>query len=798
MKFNGSFGDWLRQHRKALDLTQRDLADQAGCAEVTIRQIERGVRRPSRQIAERMADVLAIAPEERTAFMSFARRLTDKPPAVPIELSSSLPAHNLPPQPTMFIGREQELAQISKRLANPACRLLTLVGPGGIGKTRLALQAAVEHIGNFAHGVYFVALASVNSPDLIAPTIATALKISLHGAEDPGVQIVNFLRVKQMLLVLDNFEHLLGGSGLLTEILANAPAVKILVTSRERLNIQEEWGIALEGLRFPEARATDQIESYSAVQLFVQRAGQVQVSFSLDANIQPVIDICKATEGMPLGIELAATWLRVMSCKQIAAQIERSLDFLANPLRNVPERHRSLRAVFDHSWSLLAEDERMVLMKLSVFRGGFDLEAAEQVAGASLPTLARLVDKSLIRLGEAGRYELHELLRQYANDKLVESGEAEAVAHHHLAFFLKLAQQAETYLYGPHQETWFDRLELERDNLAAALARSLRQGEEEMGLCLVAALVWYWELRAHHYEGYSWCRRLLEITSNAPYSERAKVLAHIGWYARYFEGEEQAMAYVEEALALAREADNKGGIAWALGAVDEPRQVACRLEEALALFRAIGDEFGVSHMLRRRAWKAICQADYARAGLLLDEALALARKAGDKNATAWTLFLLGNLVWFSHHDTVRATALYQESLSLSQAIRDRGHLAYVQTMCGHVARVQGDCEIARARYMESLALVRDWGARDILFAECCAGLAGLAAAWGEPERAARLLGAAYARLSRGVKPPLSSPAEFDQDVSAVRALLGEAAFETAWAEGQAMSHDQAVAYALTS
>lgn len=795
MKFNGSFGDWLRQRRKALDLTQHDLADQIGCAEGTVRKIEGDARRPSRQIVERMADVLAIAPDERAAFMSFARRQVDKPPPVPL-ITASPPAHNLPPQPTPFIGREQELAQIAGRLANPVCRLLTLVGPGGIGKTRLALQAATEQIGHFAQGVYFVSLAPVGAPDQIASAIAGALKISFYGPEAPEVQIVGYLREKHVLLVLDNFEYVLGGIGLLSDILTSAPQVKLLVTSRERLNLQEEWVLPIDGLPFPDGQDSGPLDSYGAVQLFEQCAQRLQPNFSLASNAEAVIALCRAVEGMPLGLELAATWLRVMPCEQIVKQIEQSLDFLANPLRNVPERHRSLRVVFEQSWQLLPPTDQEVLMKLSIFRGGFDLEVAREVAAASVPALARLVDKSFLRLNDSGRYDLHELLRQNANDKLVESGQAGMVTHHHLVYFLKLAQQAEAHLYSPHQETWFDRLEVEHDNLTMALTRSLRDGEAAMGLCLTTALWWFWQLRAHHHEAYYWSRRFLEITNNVRSSERARVLIMAGQLASYFDDEEQGRAYVEEALGLAREVDDKRGIAWSLGAANIPD--ISRFEEALALFRALGDGWGIIHMLRRRAWIAIVQADYERAGLLLNEALALARKAGDKNATASTLFLLGNLVWFSRHDTVQATALYQESLSLSKTIRDRGLLAYVQIMLGHVARTQGDHEIARARYMECVALVREWGERDVLFADYCAGLGGLAASGREPERAAKLLGAAYARWSRNTKLTLSSPADFDQDVSAVRAQLGEAAFEAAWSEGQSMSHDQAVAYALTS
>ncbi len=540
------------------------------------------------------------------------------------------------------------------------------------------------------------------------------------------------------------------------------------------------------------------------MQLFVERARQVQPNFSLDEDAESVITICQLTEGMPLGLELAATWLRVMSCHQIAAQMDRSLDFLTTPLRNIPQRHRSLRAVFEHSWSLLSDIERNALADLSVFRGGFDQEAAEYVAGASLPILAGLVDKSLIRLRPSSRYDLHELLRQFAADKLAESGETAAVTERHLAFFSKLADEAEAHLYGPHQEAWFDRLELEHDNLGAALVWTLKEEKSEAGLRLAGGLGWFWELRSHFHEGYIWLERLLAIHSSAPTLVRVKALQFAGVCASNLGDNQHARKFCEESLALACETGDKRRIAWALGTLglyveltNNLNRAISHLEEALALFRTIGDAWGISHMLRRLGWMLTSYGDYEQARILLEEVLTLAREAADKNATAWALFILGNAVWLQSNGTShrQAMTLCEESLSLAREIHDKNLLAGVLVTLGRVARTQGDYQTAQTYFKDSLVVYGEMQGRSIWTAQVLALFAGLAHTQGKLEKAARLFGAIDNFLQEYFV-PFGIKASFDLDVVAVRTQLGEEAFVSAWAEGQAMTTEQAIAYAL--
>ncbi len=703
--------------------------------------------------------------------------------------------------PTTFVGRIDELTAISRLLGNPACRLLTLVGPGGIGKTRLALQAAADQTAFYPDGVYIVPLQSVTSTDLIPSAIASALKIIFYGTEEPRIQIINYLREKHLLLIIDNFEHLLDATDLLSEILAAALDVKILTTSRERLNLQEEWTLSVEGLPFPNDGTTDSLDNYSAVQLFVERARRVQSTFSLRENSDGVKAICQQVEGMPLGIELAASWLRVMTCQQIAAQMARSLAFLTTPLRNIPERHRSIRAVFEQSWNMLSVNEQAVLMRLSVFRGGFDLEASEAVAGASLITLASLADKSLIRLNAAGRYDLHELLRQYATDKLAEANETINTSNQHLLYFMKLAEDGEAHAYGSEQVAWYDRQEAEMDNLRAALIYSLSDGDIEMGFRMAAALRWVWEIRGHLNEGLTWIKELLPYREQITPSVRMKTLHRACEIAGNMRDHLQAYEWGAEALKLARAANDRWNIAWSLSAVayftefspyidTTTRQTM--LAESLALFRQLDDPFGLSHILRRSVHHALSGGDYRFTQLLLNEALSRDRAAGDKNAIAWELLLLGEILSGQHQKPAQIIATYRESISLFMEARDMQGASWVLGSLADFERSRGNKDEALAAYRESILLLRRLGLYDAA-AFPVSAVGTLIAAKGELAHGVSIMGAAYARLRKNNNQPSDMD---DRDLAILRIKLGEEAFAQAVAEGEAMTWERAVTYAL--
>jgi predicted ATPase/transcriptional regulator with XRE-family HTH domain len=797
MELPASFGVWLKERREQLGLTQAKLADCVGCSEITIRKIEADERRPSRQVAELLAGCLKITPEERPTFLKVARselRVDRLGKVTPVSLhpsqdrastlavsqaSSSLsaPRHNLPTPLTPLLGREHDLARIAGLLANSDCRLLTLVGPGGIGKTRLALEAAAKAVETFSDGVYFVSLAPLNTAEFMASAIAQALNLVLQGQASPTAQLLNYLRdiKRQALLVLDNFEHLLPATpagdaqaiSLVIDLLRQAPAVKLLVTSRERLNVQGEWAFEVQGLPAPPPDEFENLTTYSAVALFLHSARRSRAESEVTETEWPfVARICNLVEGLPLGVELAASWVRLLSCREIAQEIERSLDFLTISRGDAPARHSSLRVVFDYSWGLLSAEEQRVMRHLSLFRGGFEREAVEQVARTTLPVLSALMNKSLLRRNESQRYSLHELVRQYAQEQLHQPEERAEAHNRHLAYFAALAEEAERQLEGPEQVTWLERLEQEHDNLRAALGWAFEAPHErsepvEVGLGLASALFRFWQGRGHLREGCAWLERGLQGDASA--RVKAKALNILGWLINQQGQHDLATALLQESLALYRELADAKGVAYALD--------------------SLGDA----------AW---LQAEFQQAKAYYEESLALFRILDEAWMVGMSLCSLGRL-HLDHGELEPAANLLEEGLTVLRPLADQRGIALSLLNLGRVSLGRGDYERAAGQVKESLALFQALGNK-LDMADCFQVLASLARVRGQAGRTTRLWAVAGLVLESIGAPVLTtlSQAAYTEDMAFARRHLAEADLAVVWAEGRAMALDEAVAYAL--
>jgi predicted ATPase len=719
---------------------------------------------------------------------------------------------SIPTQTTPLIGRETELVEMGAMLENPACRLITIVGTGGIGKTRLALAAAAEQADVFTYGAAFVPLAAISSAQFLAPAILGALDVEPQGQRDRREQLLDYLREKELLLVLDNVEQFLvpdkseseGLTDLLAAILERAPGVTLLVTSRERLALPGEWMFDLPGLNYPPRELLNGIDAYSAVRLFMQRAGQVRRQFALaEGEARAVARICRLVEGLPLAIELAAAALRTRSCAAIARAIERNVAALAIELRAVPERHRSIWATFEHSWRLLSDEERQVFPRLSVFRGGFEEDAAAQVAQASPHLLASLVDKSLLRWDGVERYDMQELVRQYAGEKLQQASQADAMRRIHALYFLAFAETAEPNLTSSARGQWLKQLDQEHDNLRAALAWSQETVDAgETSLRLVGALFWFWFFRNYVSEGRSWAEGALTTASTSgPPRAWANALYSAGFLAFVQEDFAAARARLTESVERWQETQDRRGLAWALSNL---ALVLCNYEdysvaddlgaESVAILRELEDPWGLACVMYHFGNVAYKRGDYATARPRYEESLAFWRRVADPWGQAMPLYRLG-LIACKQGDYVSARRLLEESLALRRQAGHKYHILLSLSGLAEVALGQGNCQQAAACLAQSLALHQELGTNNRIgpleqFAQ-------VAAIQGRLECAVQLWGAAQAQRDLiGHRPLPGESLGNHHVVAAVRAQLGEEAFAAAWAEGRAMSMEQAIAYAL--
>jgi predicted ATPase/class 3 adenylate cyclase len=614
---------------------------------------------------------------------------------------------NLPAPRTTFVGRADELASIDRMLDESDCRLLTLVGPGGVGKTRLALEAAARRIDRYQHGVHFVPLVGVPAPDLLAAAVAESLQFqvdSAHSAVPAGDQLVDYLRERATLLVLDNFEHLLDARDLLTELIEQAPRIELLTTSRERLQVQSEWVLDLEGLEL--GNGNGHARESAAVRLFVDRARQVDNGYTLSDQERPHVErVCRLVNGMPLGIELAAAWASTLSCSEIADEIERNLGFLETTMHDVPQRHRSLRAAFDQSWRLLLDDERRVFSQLAVFRGSFARDAAAAVAGAGLTELHGLVSKSLVRRAELGRFELHELLRQYAAERLAaEHVELAEARERHARFYVGILDARAETLVGERMMEARDELRLELDNLRAAAGWAVTQWSDDDARAVLPSLERFFWAHSWH-EGSETFAQLVDLLESSPggspdVGDARDVLLSALAYQTYLGSalgyDEKRDAIARACLPVLRERGLKrelGVCLLALGTNDCYRDVyaesAANLEEAIEVARSVADQLVVAGSLSWLGFVRLLLDDLAGAREAFEECHVVSAELGGPLMLGFALSKLG-LLADAEGDYANAIDLHLEACEVFAGLGDQGGAGYTLSRASMSAYCLGD------------------------------------------------------------------------------------------------------------
>jgi len=778
-----SFGYWLRLRRKALDLTRDELAKRVGYSAATIRKIEDEERHPSVQVVERLAELFNIPQNERTVFLQFARGDWKSAPALSVEdapwraQSRSMPS-NLPATTTLLIGRTKEIADAREYLRKADIRLVTLIGPPGIGKTRLSMEAARAALTDFPDGVFFVALAPLDDPNLIAPALAQAL--GYVGAKNISTteQLKEGIADKSLLLVLDNCEHLIEDvASLVTELLSVCSRLKILTTSRESLRVAGEWLYSVPALDFPKEDLLVDMETASmfpALTLFTKRARAVRPDFVLDAeNIKIVSAICAHLDGLPLAIELIAARMRLMTPQALLERLNDQFILSADGMRAASARQKTLNNAISWSYNLLSAEEQRLFARLSVFSGGFTLEAAEAIFSKTVgeksvsELITLLLDKSLLQrtFDERGEimFTMLVTLQEFARARLRDNVEEVEIRNLHLAYFLALVEKTDQELRRANQLKWLQRLEVARDNLRTALDWAVETGQTEVALRLVRRLHWFWFVRGDHTEGRQWLGRVLALPDtpsfSEPYAEALTQIAHHTWVQI---GPEAARPYVEQALTYSQKHHDKHNIARALAYLglvltQENNFAAAQLplEESKKLFQEVRDEWGYAHAMISLGLGAYKQDDRVTALALHEAALAGFRKVGERYFEIVALRFLG-ILQVRQGDLAQGTAALHESLILAQEMGSKFEIAAVLSWLGEAAKYLGNP--ARAVHLY-------WASKNIFDS---------IGAWGRKE----------------------DEADFENDLAPCRAALGASAFVEAVKQGRALTMEQAIAYAL--
>ncbi len=665
---------------------------------------------------------------------------------------SSIVVHNLPHAVAPFVNRTREIAEITQRLNDPNCRLLTLVGPGGIGKTRLAMRVAANCVDQFDDGVYFAPLQPLDSPEFILSAIIDVVSPQSRSGSDLKHQFLQYLREKALLLVLDNFEHLLDGAELLTEILEAAPDVKLLVTSREALNLQGEWRYAVQGLHYPETTAAEQPEAYSAIQLFVERARQVRGDLSLVDEQAAVVRVCRLVEGMPLALELAAGWTKVLPTDEIASEIQRSLNFLSTSLRDVPQRHRSITAVFEQTWGRLTAEEQRVFRALSVFSGGFRREAAQAVVGVSMRVLSDLVDKSLLTREPNGRYQIHELLRQYAQmQPATTPDETFRIRDLHAAYYARFLDERNTDLNGGRQRGACLEIEADLDNIRAAWSWAVEHSMIEAIDQSEHPLFQFYAIQNRSLEGIRAFENAVHTLDNGdPRTEisLARVLCGFGYMCIRRGAFEQAKAAVERSWLLysqhgvlpepGRGIDPRIVLGYAYVYADVNVNIADQLAQDAFMDHTLrGDRYNLARACIVLAMVARVLGKYEEARQYAKQGYTCAVRTGDAFIGSYCLREWGMASQLLG-DLADAKSRLQASYAIQKGFTDPRGMAITLANLGRIALLEGDNAEARRCYDQARTICHDLG-DDVSLATALEGMGNSARAMGHYGEARRYL-----------------------------------------------------------